>query len=159
MNLQNLLTPQRVACHVAARSRKHTLDILSEMFARTAAGELDARSAFDAMISRERLGCTAVGNGVAMPHGRVAGIRGPLAAFVRLAEPVDFDTPDGTPVDLVFALLVPESRRACQSEELASLAGLFSDAHFRELLRNADSAATLYQLFPGPPALKASASG
>ncbi len=148
MDVRNLLTPQRVGCKLAARSRKHALDIVSGLFARDSGGTLDATEVFDAMISRERLGCTALGNGVAMPHARIDGIDAPMAAFVRLDEPVDFDTPDDRPVDLVFALLVPTEREACHSEELAELSRVFADADFRGQLRAAGSARALYELFP-----------
>lgn len=147
MDVSALLAPERVKCRVAARSRKHTLDLLGELFARASGGRVSATEAFEAMISRERLGCTAVGNGVAMPHGRLGGIEAPLGAFLRLARPVNFDTPDDTPVDLVFALLVPEDCQACQSQELATLAKLFADAGFRERLRSAEDARALYQQF------------
>ncbi|MCC5869584.1 MAG: PTS sugar transporter subunit IIA [Gammaproteobacteria bacterium] len=151
MDVRNLLTPQRVGCRLAARSRKHALDIVSGLFARDSGGALDATEIFDAMISRERLGCTALGNGVAMPHARISGIEAPMAAFVRLAEPVDFDTPDDRPVELIFALLVPAEREACQSEELAELSRIFADAEFRRQLRAARSARALYELFPAAP--------
>ena len=150
MNLAALLSPERVKCRVAARSRKHTLDLLGQLFARTSGGQVSATEAFDAMISRERLGCTAVGNGVAMPHGRLGGIDTPMGAFVRLAQPVAFDTPDDMPVDLVFALLVPEKSEACSSAELAELARLFSDPDFRKRLRTASDARTLYEQFAAP---------
>lgn len=151
MNVRNLLSPQRVGCNLVARSRKHALDIVSGLFAKDSGGMLDATDVFDAMINRERLGCTALGNGVAMPHARIAGIEAPMAAFVRLDEPVDFDTPDERPVDLVFALLVPAARGACQSEELAELSRIFSDAEFRGQLRAAGSASALYDMFPAAP--------
>jgi nitrogen PTS system EIIA component len=160
MNLRSLLAPERVRCQAAARSRKHTLDLIADLLARASGGRVSATQAFDAMVSRERLGCTALGDGVAMPHGRVAGIDAPIGAFMRLATPVDFDTPDDAPVDLVFALLVPESCEACQSAELAALAKLFSDPEFRQRLRGAGSARELYEQFPAPaPERQASVTG
>ncbi len=148
MDVQNLLSPQRVGCKLAARSRKHALEFVSNLFARDSGGTLDATEVFDAMISRERLGCTAVGNGVAMPHARIGGIEAPMGAFVRLDAPIDFDTPDERPVDLVFALLVPEDRKDCQSAELTELSRVFADAEFRTQLREAGSARAIYELFP-----------
>lgn len=151
MDVRNLLTPQRVGCNLAARSRKHVMDIVSGLFARDSGGALDATEIFDAMISRERLGCTALGNGVAMPHARISGIESSMAAFVRLDEPVDFDTPDDQPVDLIFALLVPAQREACQSEELAEMARVFADTEFRRQLRAAGSVRAIYDLFTAAP--------
>lgn len=150
MDVRNLLSPERVVAAASARSRKHALEMIGELLARASNGQLSATEAFDAMFARERLGCTGLGNGVAMPHGRVDGLAGPVAAFMRLSDPVEFDTPDGAPVDLVFALLVPSDREACQSEELAELSRLFADREFRRLLRVAGSARGLLELFPGP---------
>ncbi len=159
MNVRKLLTPERVLGAARARSRKHALEMLGEVFSRATGGALSGTQAFDAMMSRERLGCTGLGDGVAMPHGRVAGIPGAMAAFLRLSDPVDFDTPDGTPVDLVFALLVPEDREACQSEELAELSRIFADREFRRLLRAAGNAHALFELFPGPSEAPAASTG
>lgn len=91
----------------------------------------------DALRQRERIGSTAIGHGVAIPHARSASCEQPCGAFLRLVTPVDFDAPDGEPVDLVFAMSVPESSTQAHLQVLAQLADCLGDAGFREALRNA----------------------
>lgn len=94
----------------------------------------------DALAARERLGCTGLGYGVAIPHGRVDFITEPLAAAITLEEPIDFDAADGKPVDLVVGLLIPESQVDDHLKILASLAKFFNDEDNREKMRNTSSA-------------------
>jgi len=100
---------------------------------------------FDSLFARERLGSTGLGHGVAIPHGRIKGIREPGAAFVRLASPVAFDAPDGQPVALVFALLVPEQANEQHLQILSELAQMFSDREFRARLATEPDAAALHR--------------
>lgn len=100
---------------------------------------------FDSLFARERLGSTGLGQGVAIPHGRIKGIREPLAAFLRLATPVAFDAPDGKPVHLVFVLLVPEQANEHHLEILSELAQMFSDRDFRTRLGEEPDVAKLHQ--------------
>src|ERR1044071_3193496 len=101
---------------------------------------------FDSLFARERLGSTALGQGVAIPHGRIKGLKESLCAFVRLAQPVPFDAPDGNPVSLVFVLLVPEQATEKHLQILSELAQMFSDRTLREAMSSAADAATLHQL-------------
>jgi PTS system nitrogen regulatory IIA component len=101
---------------------------------------------FDSLFDRERLGSTGLGQGVAIPHGRLKGLKEALGAFVRLAQPVPFDAPDGKPVSLVFALLVPEQATDKHLQILSELAQMFSDRSLREALAGAPDAATLHHL-------------
>lgn len=101
---------------------------------------------FDSLFARERLGSTALGQGVAIPHGRVAGQKEALAAFLRLAEPVAFDAPDGRPVNLLMALLVPEDATQQHLDLLSELAQMLSDKAFRDRLLQAPDAAALHAL-------------
>jgi PTS system nitrogen regulatory IIA component len=101
---------------------------------------------FDSLFARERLGSTGLGQGVAIPHGRIKGLKDALGAFVRLSQPVPFDAPDGKPVNLVFALLVPEHATEKHLEILSELAQMFSDRVLREALAGATDAAALHQL-------------
>jgi len=100
---------------------------------------------FESLFVRERLGSTGLGQGVAIPHGRIKGLKDALGAFVRLSQPVAFDAPDGKPVNLVFALLVPEHATEKHLEILSELAQMFSDRALRETLAGAADAAALHQ--------------
>lgn len=100
---------------------------------------------FDSLFARERLGSTGLGQGVAIPHGRIKGIKEPQGAFLRLATPVPFDAPDGKPVNIVFVLLVPEQANEHHLQILSELAQMFSDRDFRARLLAEPSAAALHQ--------------
>ena len=131
-------------CDAPASSKKHAMDMLSHLLA-DAAGTLNKAEVFDSLFSRERLGCTALGEAVAVPHGRMAGIERCIGAFIRLANPVDFDAPDGEPVDLIFGLLIPSD---CDEDDLGSLKELtlqLSTARFQKELRRAVDVEELYK--------------
>jgi PTS system nitrogen regulatory IIA component len=102
---------------------------------------------FDSLFSRERLGSTGLGQGIAIPHGRIKGLQEAAGAFFRLATPVQFDAPDGRPVNLLFILLVPEQANETHLQLLSELAQMFSDRSFREELLNAPDAAAIHALF------------
>ena len=101
---------------------------------------------FESLFARERLGSTGLGQGVAIPHGRIKGLKDALGAFVRLAQPVPFDAPDGKPVSLVFTLLVPEHATEKHLEILSELAQMFSDRALRDSMLGAADAAALHQI-------------
>jgi len=101
---------------------------------------------FDSLFAREKLGSTGLGQGVAIPHGRIKGLKDALCAFVRLAQPVPFDAPDGAPVSLVFVLLVPEQATEKHLQMLSELAQMFSDRSQREAMAQAADAAALHKL-------------
>ena len=106
-----------------------------------------ARSAvFDSLFARERLGSTGLGQGVAIPHGRIKGLKEAIAAVIRLAEPIQFDAPDGRPVKLLVVLLVPEQASQTHLDLLSELAQMLSDKPFRESLLNAADGAALHAL-------------
>lgn len=96
---------------------------------------------FDSLFARERLGSTGLGQGVAIPHGRIKGLREAIGVFIRMRAPIPFDAPDGAPVGLIFALLVPERATDLHLEILAQLAELFGDRDLRQRLASADAAA------------------
>jgi PTS system nitrogen regulatory IIA component len=98
----------------------------------------------DNLFARERLGSTGLGHGVAVPHGRIKGLKAPLAAFVRLAEPIPFESPDGQPVKLLIFLLIPDHVTQQHLEILSEIAEMFSDDHFRDALSTDDDAAALH---------------
>jgi PTS system nitrogen regulatory IIA component len=101
---------------------------------------------FDSLFARERLGSTGLGQAVAIPHGRIKGLKDALGAFVRLAQPVPFDAPDGKPVQLLFVLLVPEQATEKHLQILSELAQMFSDRALREAMVSAPDAGALHQL-------------
>jgi PTS system nitrogen regulatory IIA component len=100
---------------------------------------------FDSLFARERLGSTGLGQGVAIPHGRIKGLKEAVGAFVRLASPVPFEAPDGKPVNLVFFLLVPEQATERHLQILSELAQLFSDRELRDMLAVEKDPARVHQ--------------
>ena len=102
---------------------------------------------FDSLFAREKLGSTGLGQGIAIPHGRIKGLKHAVGAFLRLATPVPFDSPDGRPVSLLFVLLVPEQATEEHLQILSELAQRFADRAFRESLVAAPDAATITDLF------------
>jgi PTS system nitrogen regulatory IIA component len=99
---------------------------------------------FERLVERERLGCTGLNQGVAFPHCRVEGLDSTIAALIRLSEPVDFDSPDGELVDLVFGLMVPEKINASHQANICSIADLLRDQTLRQKMRDATSSNELY---------------
>lgn len=144
MPLSPLLGPDRIALIADPVDRDRVLDDA----ARLLAGEspADAAAIADCLRQRERLGSTAIGHGVAIPHGRCSVYGEARAAFLRLAHPVDFDAGDGEPVDLVFAMAVPEHFTQQHLQLLSELAERFADAGWRDALRGAPDADALRTL-------------
>ena len=155
MNIADLLHGDRVVTGVTASSRKHALDILSELLAKAVPG-LTQTEVFNAMAERERLGSTGLGGGIALPHGRLAGVDHSIGAFVRLEEPIDWEAIDERHVDLLFGLLVPEDCRQEHLDLLRSMARQLSDEPLRERLRiAADGAEALDELTRTTPQQRA----
>ncbi len=98
----------------------------------------------DNLFARERLGSTGLGHGVAVPHGRIRGLKAPLAAFVRLAEPIPFESPDGEPVKLLIFLLIPDNVTQQHLEILSEIAEMFSDKSFRSMMSENTDAEALH---------------
>lgn len=145
MDVAAILAPRSIRCAARVSSKKAALEVLSTMLAE-AAGGIDAGAVLDGLTARERLGSTGLGAAVAMPHARAPGIEHSVGAFLRLDEPVEFDSPDGAPVDLLFGLLVPESATPEDLEELRELVKKLRDATLQSELRGADDDETLYRL-------------
>ena len=101
---------------------------------------------FDSLFAREKLGSTGLGHGVAIPHGRVKGLKNAVSALVRMKAPIPFDAPDGQSVSLIFLLMVPERATDTHLKILAELAEMFSDAAFRELLLHVEAAIDIHAL-------------
>ena len=145
MRLTDLLSPERTACKANAPSKKRALEKLSELIS-SASPRVSAIEVFDSLLARERLGTTGVGHGVAIPHGRLKSEDAALGAFVSLEQAIDFDAIDKQPVDLLFALLVPEQSTEEHLQALASIASMFKDDGMRDRLRQAASDSELYEL-------------
>lgn len=139
--LDNLLTPKRVLCQVEAASRKRVFELVAQQIADDA--KLTEDSVYTQLFAREKLGSTALGGGVAIPHCRVAGCEQPLGCLVTLASGVDFDAPDSREVDLLFVLLVPEEATQTHLDLLAEIARRFSNTQYCAGLRGAESASQL----------------
>ena len=139
-----LLPPANVLLDLPVSSKKRLFEQVGLLFENNHG---IARSlVFDSLFARERLGSTGLGQGVAIPHGRIKGLKDALGAFVRLAQPVPFDAPDGKPVSLLFVLLVPEQATEKHLQILSELAQMFSDRALREAMTAAPDAGALHQL-------------
>jgi len=144
MEINDLLTSETVIADLRASSKKQALQELSRVCAKRTG--LAERTIFDVLIERERLGTTGVGNGIAIPHGKLNGLDGMYGVFARLERAVDFDAIDDCPVDLIFLLLAPEGAGADHLKALARVSRLLRDAAFCEKLRGSDGADALYAL-------------
>jgi len=145
MNLiAKLLAPANILLDLDVSSKKRMFEQVGLLFENH---QGIARSlVFDSLFARERLGSTGLGQGVAIPHGRIKGLRESVGAFVRLSTPVPFDAPDGQPVHLVFVLLVPEQATEHHLQILSELAQMFSDRELRQQLSGATDPSALHQL-------------
>lgn len=114
-----------------------------------ASHSLSRKVVFDALMQREKLGSTGLGQGIAIPHGRIKGLKEAVGAFVQLAQAIEFDAPDNKPVDLVFIMLVPEQANESHLQLLSELAQMFSDRAFRENLAKATEVSVVASLFAG----------
>lgn len=144
MNLETILPPERILFSVPGGSKKRVLEFFSTFIAQNTPS-LDSQEVFSRLIGRERLGSTGIGNGVAIPHARNPHCKMPIAGFLKLSEPVDFDAVDGEPVDLVFVLLVPEEADDDHLALLAQVAGVMNDGDTRSQLRKATSQRELHE--------------
>lgn len=139
-----LLPPANVLVDLQVSSKKRLFEQVGLLFENNHG--LARSTVFDCLFARERLGSTGLGQGVAIPHGRVKGLKETLGAFVRVAQPVAFDAPDSQPVSLVFVLLVPEQATDRHLQILSELAQMFSDRSMRDALAAAADAPSLHQL-------------
>ena len=145
MNISQLIDEDHVLCCPEVTSKKRLLEVVSELLA-TGLSHISAHEIFDSLINREKLGSTGLGRGVAIPHGRIAALAQPVCAFIRLEDAVEFDATDGQPVDLAFALLVPEESTEEHLQVLSLIAELFSDQDFCSGVRNCRDKECLVQL-------------
>lgn len=149
MEIFQLLSPDGVIANLKANSKKQALQELSARAAKIT-GQHE-RAIFDTLLERERLGTTGVGNGIAIPHGRLPGLDKLYGLFARVERPIDFDSIDEMPVDLIFLLLAPESAGADHLKALARVSRLLRDKGICEKLRGAESADAIYALLTDSP--------
>ena len=151
MDLKRFLHPACSQCKVAVGSKKKALEVASETLAQQYP-ELDAGQIFDALVARERLGSTALGEGVALPHCRSPLCQQPVAAVMLLEQAVDFDASDRQPVDIIFALVVPEEANDLHLQILSTLATAFNQPEYRARVRATDSDQALFDAIVAVPA-------
>ncbi len=142
--LSRLLPLSRVLVDLDVTSKKRVFEHAGLVF--EAELGLAASGVFESLFARERLGSTGLGHGIAVPHGRMKGLREAAAAFVRTRQPIPFEAPDGNPVSLIFILLVPEKATDVHLQILSELAEMFSDRQIRQQLADAADAATVQTL-------------
>lgn len=144
MQLSNVLSQDCTKSAVLCSSKKRALELISEI----AATHLDQNSQplFECMLNREKLGTTGIGNGIAIPHGRISNSDHAIAVFIQCQDPIDFDAIDGQPIDLLFALFVPEEQCKEHLSTLASMAEKLSNKKICKQLRNAKTDQELYDI-------------
>jgi PTS system nitrogen regulatory IIA component len=146
-NLAKILTPENVVLGLEVSSKKRAFEQAGLIFENNCG---IARSVVsENLFARERLGSTGLGHGVAVPHGRIKELKAPLAAFVRLAEPIPFESPDGQPVNLLIFLLIPANVTQQHLETLSEIAEMFSDDGFRNALATDPDPASVFERIVG----------
>lgn len=147
MKLKNVLKLDCTKSAVHCSSKKRALEIISEL----AAEQLDqnAQKLFECILNREKMGSTGIGNGIAVPHGRIFNSEHPVAVLIHCSTPINFDAIDNQPVDILFALLVPDSQCKEHLNTLSLIVEKLSDKHICRRLRNASSDQELYDIITG----------
>lgn len=144
--LEHTLANHRIKIDVEASSKKRVLQKIADL----CADPMMTQDWFLALVEREKLGSTGLGHGVALPHARMNGLAEPMACFIQLETPVDFDSPDGEPVDLIFGLFVPEKSNDTHLQILASVAERLNSESLRQQLREANHPDLVYALLTDP---------
>lgn len=145
--LASILSPSQVLAQVDVTSKKRAFEEAGLLFENLHG--LSRALVTDSLFSRERLGSTGLGHGVAIPHGRIKGLKAPMSAVFQLANPIGFDAPDDLAVSLMIFLLVPEAATQKHLEILSEIAEMLSDAELREKLTLSSDSGDLYQLLAG----------
>jgi len=145
MKISDVLTPELARCNLAGTSKKRVLENLAEFIAEQLDdGSDQAEALFHGMIARERLGSTGIGEGVAIPHCRVLGLKRIYGCLIKLDLSIDFDALDDQPVDIIFALFVPQEQNDEHLATLARIAAMLQNDHSREQLRACNSSRQLF---------------
>lgn len=146
MNLISKILPaENVILDADSTSKKRVFERVGILFENSR--QIARSQVFDSLFAREKLGSTGLGQGVAIPHGRIKGLRDAVAAFVKTQAPIPFDAPDGQAVNLIFVLLVPERATDLHLQLLGELAQMFSGKSFREQLQASNDVAAIHNLF------------
>lgn len=146
MNLiSKILSPDNILLDTESTSKKRVFERVGLLFENQM--QIGRSQVFDSLFAREKLGSTGLGQGVAIPHGRIPKLREATAAFVKTSHPIPFDAPDAQAVTLIFVLLVPEQATDLHLQILGELAQMFSDAAFRAALLACEDAGGMYRLF------------
>lgn len=143
MRLDTILTPARTLCRTTASSKKRALENIAQFICQQLPG-FDANTLFGNLVARERLGSTGLGQGIAIPHCRLKDLDRVVGSLITLEQPIDFESIDDKPVDILFVLIVPDQATQEHLNTLAALAELFNQSEFCERLRAATSAEQLY---------------
>lgn len=143
--ISKILPLENVLLDAESASKKRVFERVGLLFENSQ--KLSRSQVFDSLFAREKLGSTGLGQGVAIPHGRIKGLRDAVAAFVKTETPIPFDAPDGAAVNLIFVLLVPERATDLHLQLLGELAQMFSNASFRERLLSSNDPAAIHQMF------------
>ena len=144
MLINSMLNEDRTRAKIEGASKKRVLESLATIFAESI-GDVDADTLFQSLVQREKLGSTGIGEGIAIPHCRFDTRGKTYGACVSLNEPIDFDSVDGLPVDIVFAMLVPENAEQNHLEALATLAESMQKSSYVSALRKANTDSQLYE--------------
>lgn len=148
LELKSILTPERTHCGLSGVSKKRLFETVAGLLGEGDSG-LTTAEIYSSLLAREKLGSTALGGGIAIPHCRISSCREATGSLLTLSEPIDFDAPDGQPVDLLFVLLVPGEAHQEHLNILAGLAKLLSTEAFCEALRGAGSDRELFDAATG----------
>lgn len=143
MSITSLLTQELTVANIDGVSKKRVIDTLAQLFAEVRP-DIDPTSLFRQLVNREKLGSTGIGLGIAIPHCRCADTNNTLIACLSLSDPIDFDSIDHQPVDLVFAMIVPENAESEHLELLSSIASKLQDDSYVAKLRKAKNSEELY---------------
>jgi len=149
MDLHDLISPSHIVASLNPGSKKQLLQELAELASEKSG--LSSRQIFDTLLQRERLGSTGVGNGIAIPHGKISELNEIFGLFVRLEKPVNFDATDDQPVDLVFLLLAPEGAGAEHLKALSRVARVLRDENTVNKIRQTSDISTIYALLSELP--------
>jgi len=149
MQIADLLSPERVLASIKPKDKKQLLQMLADKTAQLSS--VTDRRIFETLLERERLGTTGVGQGIAIPHGRLGDIKKIMGVFARLETPIEYEAVDNQPVDLVFMLLAPEGAGADHLKALARVSRLLRNQATCDKLRNAATAEALYAILTEPP--------
>lgn len=144
MNISDILTPETTFCGLQLSSKKKVIEKISQVMAESI--DCSAQCIYECLFARERIGTTGLGKGIAIPHGRTGKCTKPIAVFILLDEPVEYDAPDGQPVDIIFSILVPEKADDKQLQCLTEIANILSKPNLSSQIRHAHCHQALYDI-------------